>query len=277
MLIGGLSQPPRTAQEFRPGRGYRVAVRGLPESPRRRKRVLIAGSAAGVALVAALVGLHFKNTAEPQKETFEQGQAQVTPDQVLKKLTPADRRAVLAVVERFVRAGVAGKDLAGAYDLTTANLHAGVTREQWVRGDNPIYRYPVFKHGVRIAASYENDVLVQLYVRARTRKVEPLGVDVEVKAVGKGPSRRWLVDYFQPREALVTAADRPATGPQPKDPGIGPHLTQRWLFVPLGVFLLILLVPVGLGIRHWAEARAAERAFGEGRELPPLPRPRREN
>jgi hypothetical protein len=230
-----------------------------------------------LALVATLFGLHFRNTAKPQKETFQQGKAQVTQDLVPKRLTPADRRAVLAVVDRFVRAGVAGKDLAGAYELTTASLHAGSTREQWIHGDNPIYRYPVYKHGVRIAESYENDVMVQLYVRARSRKVEPLAVDVELRAVGKGPARRWLVDYFQPREAVVTAADRPASGPQPKDPGIGPHLTQRWLLVPLGIFLLILLVPIGLGVRHWAEGRAAERAFGEGRELPPLPRPRRES
>jgi hypothetical protein len=252
-------------------------MRALPDSPKRRKRVLIAGTAAGAALVAALLGLHFSNTAKPQKETFQQGQAQVTDDLVPKRLAPDDRRAILSVVHRFVQEGVAGKDLAAAYDLTTASLHAGVTREQWIRGDNPIYRYPVLKHGVRIAASYENDVMVQLYMRARSRKVEPLGVDVELRAVGKGTARRWLVDYFQPREALVTAADRPATGPQPKDPGLGPHLTQRWLFVPLGIFLLILLVPIGLGVRHWAEARRAEREFGEGRELPPLPRPRGEN
>ncbi len=253
-------------------------MRGLLDSPRRRKRLLIAGLAAGAALLATVLGLHFANTAKPQKETFEQGQVQVTHEQVPKRLLPADRRAVLAVVHRFVRTAVAGKDLAAAYDLTTANLHGGVTREQWARGNNPIYRYPVFKHGVRIAESYENDVMVQLYLRARSRKIEPLGVDVEVRAVGTGPARRWLVDYFQPRETLVTAADRPASGPEPKDPGLGPHLTERWLLVPLGIFLLILLVPLGLAVRHWTAARAAERAFGDGRELPPLPpRPGRES
>jgi hypothetical protein len=250
----------------------------LPDSPRHRKRVLIAGAAAGVALVATLLGLHFANTAKPQKETFQQGKAQVTHEQVPKRLAPADRRAVLAVVNRFVETGVAGKDLAASYDLTTANLHAGATREQWVHGDNPIYRYPVFKHGLRISGSYENEVTVQLYVRARSRKVEPLGVDVDVRAVGTGLKRRWLIDYFLPRETLVTAGDRPASGPQPKDPGLGPHLTQRWLLVPLGIFLLILLVPVGIGLRHWSEGRAAERAFGDSRELPPLPRrPERES
>jgi hypothetical protein len=252
-------------------------MRGLPESPRRRKRVLIAVVAAGAAILATVLGLHFTNTAKPQKETFEQGKALVTRDEVPKRLTAADRRAVLAVVHRFVRTAVAGKDLAVAYDLATANLHGGVTRKQWAHGQNPIYHYPVFKHGVRIAASYENDVMVQLYLRARSRKVEPLGVDVELLAVGTGPKRHWLVDYFQPRATLVTAADRPRSGPEPKDPGLGPHLTQRWLLVPLGIFLLIVLVPIGLGVRHWTAARAADRAFGKERELPPLPpRPGRE-
>jgi hypothetical protein len=247
-------------------------MRGLFDSPRRRKRVLIVAVVVGAALLATLLGLLFRNTAKPQKETFEQGKAEVTHEQVPKRLAPADRRAVLAVVNRFVEAGVAGKDIAAAYDLTTANLHAGVTREEWARGDNPIYRYPVYKHGVRISGSFEDEVTVQLYVRARSRKVEPLGVDVGVTPVGSGSKRHWLVDYFQPRETLVTAGDRPASGPAPKDPGIGPHLAERWLLVPLGIFMLILLVPLGLGVRHWAQGRAAEREFGDSRELPPLPR-----
>jgi len=104
------------------------------------------------------------------------------------------------------------------------------------------------------------------------QKVYDVEIDIDLLAAGTGPNRRWLVDYFQPRETLVTAGDRPASGPQPKDPGLGPHLAQRWLLVPLGIFLLILLVPLGLGLRHWSQGRAAERAFGDSRELPPLPR-----
>jgi hypothetical protein len=246
-------------------------MRGLLDSPRRRKRALVLAILAGAALVATVLALDFRNTAKPHKETFEGGHAQVTHEQVPTRLVADDRRAILSVVDRFVEAGVAGKDLTAAYDLSTANLRSGVTRAQWAHGDNPIYRYPVYKHGARIAASYRNDVMVQLYLRARTRKVEPLGVDMELLAVGKGPARHWLVDYFQPRETLVTAADQPRSGPEPKDPGIGPHLTERWLLVPLAIFMLIVLLPVGLALRHWAAARAAEREFGRGKELPPLP------
>ena len=40
----------------------------------------------------------------------------------------------------------------------------------------------------------------------------------------------------------------------------------------IGIFALIVLLPLGLGVRHWAAARAAEREFGQERALPPLPR-----
>jgi len=253
------------------GRAIVLFVRGLPESPRQRKRVIAALVVLAAGLVATLLGLHFRNTAKPEKETFERGQAKMTHEQVPTRLAASDRRSILAVVNRFVEDGVAGKNLAAAYDLSTNNLKGGLSREEWTGGQNPIYRYPVYKHGVRIAASYKNDAMVQLYLRARSRKVDPLGVDVEVLAFGKGPDRHWLVDYFQPRETLVTAADRPQGGPGPKDPGIGPHLTETWLLVPLGIFGLIVLLPVGIGVRHWVTARAAERQYGRGRELPPLP------
>lgn len=254
-----------------------LVMRGLLNSPRRRRRAAILAALVLAGGLATLIGFLLTNTAEPQKETFERGQAQVTKEQKPRPLSAADRRAVLAVVHRFVDAGVARKDLPAAFDLSTPNFHGGLTRAQWVHGETPIYPYPVYRHGARIAESYQNDVMVQLYLRARSRSVEPLGVDVELKAVGRGTGRRWLVDYYQPRETLATAGSRARSGPEPKDPGLGPHLTQRWLLVPLGILLLIVLVPVGLGLRDWLAGRAAEREQGEGRRLPPLPsRSRRE-
>ena len=253
-----------------------LVMRVLPDSPRRRKRavaLLVLAAAGGLAAVLALL---LGNTAHPQKELFVQGKVKTAENQAPTRLSAADRRAVLAAVDRFVELGVARRNLAAAYDLTTVNLHGGVTREQWARGDIPIYPYPVYRHGARVLTAYPNDVMVQLILSSRGRKVEPLGVDVELIAVGKGAKRRWLIDYYQPRQTLGTAADRPKSAPGPKDPGLGPHLTKKWLLVPAGIFLLIVLVPIGLGLRDWLAGRSAERKFGKGRELPPLP-PRARN
>jgi hypothetical protein len=95
---------------------------------------------------------------------------------------------------------------------------------------------------------------------------------MELIATGKGDRRRWLVDYYLPQETLSAPSDtKKAAGPEPKAPGIGPHLTQTWLLVPLAFLGLIVLVPVGIGVRDWRQGRAAEKEYGGGRGLPPLP------
>jgi hypothetical protein len=246
-------------------------MRGLPESPRRRKRVLILAGVALGALAATIVGLTWSNTSH-EKETFQPGKAQVIHQQVPVALSHADRRAVLRTVDRFVETAVARRDLAAAYDLTSPELRGAVSRKQWSRGDTPVPSYPVYRHGARITDTYRDDVSVQLFLRARRQSVAPLGVDMELKAVGRGAKRHWLVAYYLPRETLATAVARgPNAAAEPKDPGLGPHLGKVWFIVPLAILALIVLVPVGIGIRDGVQARAAERRYGERRELPPLP------
>jgi hypothetical protein len=246
-------------------------MRVLPESPRRRKRVLILAGVALAALVATIVGLTWSNTSH-EKETFRPGKAQVIHQQVPVALPAADRRAVLRTVDRFVDYAVARHDLAAAYDLTSPALRGSMSRKQWSRGDTPVPSYPVYRHGARITDTYRNDVSVQLFLKAKRRSVAPLGADMELKAVGKGPRRRWRVAYYLPRETLATAPlEAPKAAAEPKDPGLGPHLSKVWFIVPLAILALIVLVPVAIGIRDAVLARAAERRYGERRELPPLP------
>ena len=251
-------------------------MRFLPESPKRRKRAIVLAVLVAAAGASTIVGLLWSNTSH-ERETFEPGKPQVVHEQVPVALSAADRRAVLRAVDRFVETAVARRDPAAAYDLTAPELRGDVSRREWARGDTPVPSYPVYQHGARITASYRNDVSVQLFLKARRRSVEPLGVDMELKAVGKGAKRRWLVVYYLPRQTLGTAVARgPTAAAEPKDPGLGPHLSKAWFFVPLGMLCLIVLVPLGLGIRDRLQARAAECAYGTRRELPPLPSRTRE-
>jgi hypothetical protein len=245
-------------------------MRGLLESPRRRKRAAVFAALALVAGVGTVLGLEFRNTSH-EKETFQAQTPRVIHKQRRTRLSAADRRAVFAALDRFVETGVSGRNLRAAYDLATANFRGGISRRQWVRGDTPIYPYPVVHHSESIAAAYRNDVMMRLILEPRHgSKLGLLTVDVELKASGTGVSRRWLVDYFLPRETLAVAAGRPSAS-EGKDPGPGPHLSQMWLLVPALIFGMILFVPIGIGLRDWLQGRAAERRYGGVSKLPPLP------
>jgi hypothetical protein len=223
--------------------------------------------------------LSFGNPPQP-KERFENGRPQLPAVARTVPFTPARRRAVLSVLRRFAVTAVAHRDLAASYALVTPALRGGMTRREWARGDIPVAPYPEASGNVSIArveGSYPREIDLNVVVQPRRgSQADPLGADVYLKAAGIGARRRWLIDAFLPAQTLGAAAGAPRpkgqAARQPPDLGIGPHLSLKWLLVPVGIFLLIVLVPLALGIREWFAVRRAERLYTAARELPPLVR-----
>jgi hypothetical protein len=85
--------------------------------------------------------------------------------------------------------------------------------------------------------------------------------DMQLRAFGKGDDRRWLVDSWTPtsytgvpRGPLLGGSNRPP--PEYKSP-LGPS----WLFFPLAVLSLALLIPVFVLGRNWWRDRRAVRRY----------------
>ena len=57
-------------------------------------------------------------------------------------LAPSDRDAVDKTLDIFVNHAVKRHNPAAAYDVLTPTMKAGMTRNQWNRGDIPVYPYP---------------------------------------------------------------------------------------------------------------------------------------
>jgi hypothetical protein len=159
-----------------------------------------------------------------------------------------------------------------------------MSREEWAKGDIPVYPYPARRQVEisRYVGSFKNDVLLDVLLQPRkgAKNVGPIAFQVEMKAVGSGARRRWLVDSFVP-----SAAFAPSSAPPPKtrvargktktvaSPGYGPgHLSARWFVLPALILALILLVPAGFALRGWIVARRAEKKHARPRSLPPLPK-----
>jgi hypothetical protein len=232
--------------------------------------------AAGCALA---IGLLYPNTGREEAK-FSPGKPQVT--HVEPRQTPLPKSDIVAsqrIVDRFVLSAVLRRHLERSYGLVTAQLRDGMKLAEWKKGSIPVAWFPAKDFAFaksKLRYSYANfaryDVLIWARPHAETGSTS---FSLEMRAVGKGQRRHWLVDYFQPlggglslpantgRNPLAVRSQTSATG--------GPELGIGWVLVPLSVLSLIVLIPGGLAIRGWRRNRRVDRDYVK--TLPPLRQP----
>jgi hypothetical protein len=253
-----------------------VRVRRLLSSPRRRRRFIRALLIVVAAGCAVAIGFLYPNTGR-EESGFTPGKPQVTHEEP--PATPLSKNDIAATeqaLDHFVMTAVLRRHLDESYDLVTDQLHGGMTRAEWRKGDIPVVPFAAedfafakskLKYSRGNLARY--DVLIWAKPKAVTGSTS---FSLELRAVGAGKSRHWLVDYFQPLGGGLSMPARPSRNPlsvaQPS--ATDPPLGIGWVLVPLSIFSLILLVPTWLGIRGWRRNRRADREYAT-RPLPPLP------
>jgi len=256
----------------------------LLSSPRRRRRlvwVCVLLLAIGAVVAVALATRH---SGGKEKPAHSSAPAANPAAERTVPLAAVDRRRIRSVVARFVATAVVQHKPA-SYDLVTPAFRGGTTRAQWATGDTPVYRYPAEPGSAgapQVVGSFPNDVLVNLLLQPRRgANAGPILFSLELKR----QHSRWLVDGFSPLEvysapgaAPKTAVPKPKPSPAKKatpDSGFDHgRLSTAWFLLPVGIFLLIVLIPLGLWAKSWRDNRRAERAYGGQKSLPPLP-PRR--
>jgi hypothetical protein len=246
-----------------------------PSSARARRRLLwvgallavVAGAAGAVALLPHGKSLRTPVSAAPVRVPSVERKVPVSA---------ADRRAIDAVLDRFVPTAVTRRNPAAGYALAAGELRAGTTRADWAKGDIPVYPYDARGrsfHDWRVNESYRNAVNVDLMLRSRhPRRVGPIIFKVDLKRIGG----RWLVAGFQPAASL-SAVGAPAQVVAATDfgPTVGrdtagkARLGAAWLVAPAGIAALLVLVPLLVLARGWRDGRRYRAGRGE---LPPLPR-----
>jgi hypothetical protein len=229
----------------------------------RRRAVWVAAFAAVVAATAAVIVLLPKGT--PDEQTLRPGARVVSTPRTV-KLTAERRRAIDDLLDRFIPAAVERHDPLRALPLVTDDFRAGVSRDDWSRGNLPVFPYSTRSdrfHDWRLNYSYPREVSVEVLLHpAPKEKLGPLAYT----AVFKQVHSRWLIDSF-----VTSAAFAPTTKPSkvvaapdfsPLAEGRGKaQLSTRWLLVPAGILVLIVLIPVGFGIARLRRSRRAWRTY----------------
>jgi hypothetical protein len=171
-------------------------------APRTRRRVawVLAGGGVCAAVVLLLV-------LGPNKDAPKQRISNVPaqePERQVEAPLPKEARQVAV---RFIQTAVAREDLEEAWTLVGPNLRGGLTREEWLTGNNPVVPYPIDKLEVapyKVDESYESSALIEVALLPR----KGAGVRAQVfflglVKVGSGSRARWVVDNWVPRGSAV--------------------------------------------------------------------------
>lgn len=254
-------------------------MRSIVSSPRRRRRLLWWSGALAVVVVLTAVSAALWNTGGKLKIDHSVPTGPILTEAAPKQVpfTGATQRQVNSVLQQFVATAVTGQNLPASYDLVTPFMREGMSRNEWSKGNIPVERYPAKDLQIgRIINSTKDDVVLEAALEPRRGvRADLLDVQVELKAVGAGSSRRWLVDSFAttgvipssnpapvtttPTATAATAAPKQATRPTNKG-----RLSGKWLLLPAAILGLILLIPIGLGIAAWYRRRQAYRRWASG-------------
>ena len=237
-----------------------------PLSPRRRKRLRWSASLAIPAAGLVALAVHYPNTAEPGPTGFSSGPASVYVQPVSLPLTGARRDAARHVASAFLVDAVLREDPAAAWSLVTPGLRQGTVRADWRNGNIPVVPFraeALLEARWRLSYSYADRAGFEVgLIPKRGVAEQPAKFTLELNAYGRGTRRHWLVSSWAPAPTLdppppsATRTGLTAVLPRPRG-----RLGATWLFVPLVIVLLALVVPVWIGIREWRRGVRAARRY----------------
>ncbi|MGZ4352595.1 MAG: hypothetical protein ACXVZ4_03530 [Gaiellaceae bacterium] len=175
----------------------------LPQSPRKRRRLAYAGSAALAILLIALVSAVIGNSSGPKQAPIRRGEkAQVYAGATPMRATAADKRAAAKVLTAFAASAIPRRDLATSWELATPHMREGTSREEWLAGSLPVVPYPGGEFrtiGLTFKGAYVGDIIdYDVLVLPRTRRGKQQIYSCELKKLSEG----WRVDFCYPRAVL---------------------------------------------------------------------------
>ncbi|HSP74231.1 MAG TPA: hypothetical protein VLN26_17800 [Gaiellaceae bacterium] len=176
---------------------------GLPQSPRKRRRLAYAGSAALAISLIALVSAVIGNSSGPKEAPIHEGQkAQVYEGATPRRATAAEKHAAAKVLTAFAASAIPRRHLAISWELATPHMREGTTREEWLAGSLPVVPYPAARFGsigLTFKGAYVGGVIdYDVLVLPRTKGGQQQVYSCELRNLAEG----WRVDFCYPRAVL---------------------------------------------------------------------------
>jgi hypothetical protein len=164
--------------------------------------VTIAAVGVAAALIVALL-FAFGPNKNAAPEVLSNLPADLPAPQVKAPLSDEARR----VAVRFIQTAVARKNLPEAWTLVGPNLKGGLTRAEWITGNNPVVPYPIADLDVapfKVDDSFKDSALIEVALIPKPGAgIKPQLFFLALERLGSGPTARWVVNNWVPRASVV--------------------------------------------------------------------------
>jgi hypothetical protein len=250
----------------------------------RRRLVWIGGLVVAAAVAVGVIFAIPSPKRENPNPTGAEGPAQTVPPTNL-PLKSSDRRAIDAVLAKFIPAAVGRKDAEQAWTYAGPELKASSSLAEWKKGNSPVPYYPVRER--TFTGWPTKDVerkLVVLSLLVHPLPGRKLG-DYTFSVTAVKQHAQWLIN------GIYTIAINNPVRPKQGKHEVGPldfnapvagsgsssstktRLGSSWLLPIVGILSLVFVVPLTLGLVLFVRSRRRRRklAASGATELPPLP------
>jgi hypothetical protein len=225
-------------------------VRSAQLSYRRKRRLLTLGAVGAVAGGIALAILLLPTAQKPDQgptslPSPSQSQPSAQPQST--RLSAAERRRVLASISLFVRTSVARNHPDRSWPIIDSSLREGLTKRQWSTGNIPVVPYPAIGFDlIRLESAVGGTALVEVILEPSPKAhLVRKTFQIELRRQPR-PPHIWAVSSWVPEGVSQSQIDRntpasPAAVAAAEHP---PHLSELWIFVPLGALVAgLILIP----------------------------------
>jgi len=180
--------------------------------------------------------------------------------------TASEQKQILSTISLFISTAVARHHPERSFEIVEASLRQGMTKKEWSRGMIPVIPYPAKGVDLVRFEQFSGDVALIEVLLEPVRGSGLVRKTFQIE-LHRSPLRKWLVSSWVPEGVSQSQMDID----QPQSPDViakaadRPHLSATWIYVPLGILLVgLLLTPVILFAVHGLQARRAEKRYRKG-------------
>jgi hypothetical protein len=176
------------------------------------------------------------------------------------RTVPPPRRALNALLDTFIPAVIARRNLAAGWNLVTPDARG--SRADWMRGTTPFQTYDARIepfHGWTLNYSYPDDVGFDIFVAPRN----PKDVSMAFRGEAKKIAGKWKIAVFYPQATFQPAGKRAAVW---ADKDLQPQaaaatatsgrLSATWLLLPVGFVGAVVAIALSFVLVRMLRRRA---------------------